>query len=85
MGGCARRSVPAEIPSAGTLSSVGPEVVAGESGEGAAGVVSAVGIDVPEFAVGDEVIGYVRKDFVSGGTYAEYVSAPVRTLARKPA
>lgn len=50
-----------------------------------AGVVSAVGIDVPEFAVGDEVIGYVRKDFVSGGTYAEYVSAPVRTLARKPA
>ncbi len=50
-----------------------------------AGVVSAVGIDVPEYTVGDEVIGYVRKDFVSGGTYAEYVSAPVRTLARKPA
>ena len=50
-----------------------------------AGVVSAVGIDVPEYAVGDEVIGYVRKDVVSGGTYAEYVSAPVRTLARKPA
>lgn len=50
-----------------------------------AGVVSAVGIDVPEYRVGDEVVGYVRKDFVSGGTYAEYVSAPVRTLAHKPA
>lgn len=50
-----------------------------------AGVVAAVGIDVPEYQVGDEVIGYARKDFVSGGTYAEYVCAPVRTLARKPA
>ena len=49
------------------------------------GVVAAVGIDLPEYRVGDEVVGYVRKDFVSGGTYAEYVSAPVRTLARKPA
>ncbi|SDB96771.1 NADPH:quinone reductase [Raineyella antarctica] len=49
-----------------------------------AGVVEAVGIDVPEYAPGDEVIGYVRKDFVHGGTYAEFVSAPVRTLARKP-
>ena len=49
-----------------------------------AGVVEAVGIDVPEYAPGDEVIGYVRKDFVQGGTYAEFVSAPVRTLARKP-
>lgn len=49
-----------------------------------AGVVEAVGVDVPEYAPGDEVIGYVRKDFVQGGTYAEFVSAPVRTLARKP-
>lgn len=49
-----------------------------------AGVVEAVGIDVPEYAPGDEVIGYVRKDLVQGGTYADYVSAPVRTLARKP-
>jgi NADPH:quinone reductase-like Zn-dependent oxidoreductase len=50
-----------------------------------AGVVEKVGLDVPEFAVGDEVIGYVRKDVVGGGTTAELVSAPVRTLARKPA
>ncbi|OKI00829.1 alcohol dehydrogenase [Streptomyces sp. CB02923] len=50
-----------------------------------AGVVEAVGLDAPEFAVGDEVIGYVRKDEVQHGTFAELVSAPVRTLARKPA
>ncbi|MEU9115068.1 NADP-dependent oxidoreductase [Streptomyces sp. NPDC048483] len=50
-----------------------------------AGVVEAVGVDAPEYAVGDEVIGYVRKDEVQHGTYAELVAAPVRTLARKPA
>jgi NADPH:quinone reductase-like Zn-dependent oxidoreductase len=49
------------------------------------GVVEQVGLDAGEFAVGDEVIGYVRKDEVRRGTYAEYVAAPVRTLARKPA
>ncbi|RKT18331.1 NADPH:quinone reductase-like Zn-dependent oxidoreductase [Streptomyces sp. 1114.5] len=51
----------------------------------AAGVVRAVGGGVTEFAPGDEVYGYVRKDAVEHGTYAELVSAPVRTLARKPA
>jgi NADPH:quinone reductase-like Zn-dependent oxidoreductase len=50
-----------------------------------AGVVEAVGLDVPEFSVGDEVFGYVRKDEVEHGTYAELVAAPVRTLAHKPA
>ncbi len=49
------------------------------------GVVVELGADTPEFQVGDEVIGYVREDFVSRGTFAEYVAAPVRTLARKPA
>ncbi|MEU1289181.1 NADP-dependent oxidoreductase [Kitasatospora sp. NPDC005856] len=49
-----------------------------------AGVVRAVGGAVTEFAPGDEVYGYVRKDAVEHGTYAELVSAPVRTLARKP-
>ncbi|MDC7123623.1 NADP-dependent oxidoreductase [Cellulomonas fimi] len=49
-----------------------------------AGVVEKVGLDTPEYQVGDEVFGYVRKDFVHGGTFAEYVSAPVRTLAPKP-
>ncbi|PBC86115.1 NADPH:quinone reductase [Streptomyces sp. 2224.1] len=50
-----------------------------------AGVVEAVGADATEYAVGDEVIGYVRKDEVQHGTYAELVAAPVRTLAHKPA
>jgi NADPH:quinone reductase-like Zn-dependent oxidoreductase len=49
------------------------------------GVVEAVGADATEFAVGDEVMGYVRKDDVQHGTFAELVAAPVRTLARKPA
>lgn len=49
------------------------------------GVVVALGADTPEFQVGDEVIGYVREDFLSRGTFAEYVAAPVRTLAPKPA
>lgn len=49
-----------------------------------AGVVEAVGLDTPEYAVGDEVIAYARKDWVQQGTFAELVSAPVRTVARKP-
>ncbi|MFD8815315.1 NADP-dependent oxidoreductase, partial [Streptomyces sp. NPDC059627] len=48
------------------------------------GVVVQPGAAVTEFAVGDEVIGYVREDFLSRGTFAEYLAAPVRTLARKP-
>ncbi len=49
------------------------------------GVVSAVGPAVTTYAPGDEVIGYVRKDFVQGGTYAEQVAAWERHLARRPA
>jgi NADPH:quinone reductase-like Zn-dependent oxidoreductase len=50
-----------------------------------AGVVERTGPAVSEYSPGDEVIGYVREDHVSRGTYAELVSAPVRTLGRKPA
>ncbi|MBF6241843.1 NADP-dependent oxidoreductase [Nocardia otitidiscaviarum] len=50
-----------------------------------AGVIAKLGDDVPEFQVGDEVIGYVRRDEVQHGTYAEFVAAPARTLAHKPA
>lgn len=50
-----------------------------------AGVVESVGIDTPEFAPGDEVLAYARKDYVHGGTFADYVTVPVRALARKPA
>ncbi len=49
------------------------------------GVVERVGPDVAEFAPGDKVYGYVRKDSVQLGAYAELVSAHVRMLARKPA
>jgi NADPH:quinone reductase-like Zn-dependent oxidoreductase len=48
------------------------------------GVVEEVGPAVTSLVPGDEVYGYVRKDAVHGGTYAEKVSAPIRTLARKP-
>ncbi len=50
-----------------------------------AGTVEKVGPDVTEFRPGDEVIGYVRRDHVQWGTYAELVPAPLRTLAPKPA
>ena len=48
------------------------------------GVVERVGLDTPEFAPGDEVIAYARKDWVHGGTFAELVTVPVRAVARKP-
>ncbi|MFZ3468435.1 NADP-dependent oxidoreductase [Streptomyces sp. 4.24] len=50
-----------------------------------AGTVEFVGIDTPEFTAGDEVIAYARKDYVHGGTFAEFVTVPVRALAHKPA
>ena len=49
-----------------------------------AGVVEAVGFDTPEFAPGDEVMAYARKDYVHGGTFAELVTVPARALAPKP-
>ncbi|MFJ1865248.1 NADP-dependent oxidoreductase [Streptomyces sp. NPDC088097] len=50
-----------------------------------AGTVEHVGIDTPEFTAGEEVIAYARKDYVHGGTFAEFVTVPVRALAHKPA
>jgi len=49
-----------------------------------AGVVEAVGLDVPGLAVGDEVMAYGRKDWVQQGSFAEKMTVPMRTLARKP-
>src|SRR6478609_10849561 len=49
-----------------------------------AGVVEAVGFDTPEFVAGDEVIAYARKDYVHGGTFAELVTVPARSLAPRP-
>jgi NADPH:quinone reductase-like Zn-dependent oxidoreductase len=50
-----------------------------------AGVVEAAGPAVVDFAPGDEVFGYVRRDDVQWGTCAEFVPAPQRCLAHKPA
>lgn len=49
-----------------------------------AGVVERTGIDTPEWKAGDEVFAYARKDYVHGGTFAEFVTVPVRALARRP-
>ena len=49
-----------------------------------AGVVESQGIDAADFQPGDEVISYGRKDFLHGGSFAEYIALPVRLLARKP-
>jgi NADPH:quinone reductase-like Zn-dependent oxidoreductase len=50
-----------------------------------AGVVTRTGPDTPEFAVGDEVMAYARKDVVHAGTFAEYVAVAAPSVARKPA
>ncbi|WOH19212.1 NADP-dependent oxidoreductase [Paenarthrobacter sp. GOM3] len=49
-----------------------------------AGVVESVGIDAHKFQPGDEVISYARKDYVHGGSFAEYIALPERVLAAKP-
>jgi NADPH:quinone reductase-like Zn-dependent oxidoreductase len=50
-----------------------------------AGVVVRAGPGAPEFAPGDEVVGYLRSEVEHrNGGYAELVAADVRTLARKP-
>jgi NADPH:quinone reductase-like Zn-dependent oxidoreductase len=48
------------------------------------GIVEQVGPAVVDFAVGDEVFGYVRRDDVQWGTTAELVPVPQRCLAQKP-
>jgi NADPH:quinone reductase-like Zn-dependent oxidoreductase len=47
-----------------------------------AGVIEAVGPEVTAFKIGDEVYGML--DFMRNGAYAEYVTAHIRDLARKP-
>jgi NADPH:quinone reductase-like Zn-dependent oxidoreductase len=49
-----------------------------------AGVVEAAGPAVVDFAPGDEVFGYVRRDDVQWGAMAEFVPAPQRCLAHRP-
>lgn len=49
-----------------------------------AGEVVGVGPAVQEYSPGDRVVGYVRKDHIQHGTYAELVTATPRHLARAP-
>jgi NADPH2:quinone reductase len=65
----------------GLIESVFPVIPAWD----VAGVVTRLGADTPEFAIGDEVYAYARKDVLRGGTLAEKVAVPVRALAKKPA
>ena len=68
----------------GYLQTAFPHVLPLVPGWDVAGVVETVGTAVRDLAVGDEVLGYVRKDLVSGGSFAELVSASSRHLALKP-
>lgn len=70
---------------AGGLDAIMPTQFPVIPGWDVAGVVVAVGMDTPEFQVGDEVMAYARKDTVSAGTFAERVAVPVSAVARKPA
>ncbi|WP_018156782.1 NADP-dependent oxidoreductase [Demetria terragena] len=49
-----------------------------------AGVVDAVGPDTPEFVEGDRVAAYARKQIVSAGTFAEYVTVMADAAAAVP-
>lgn len=49
-----------------------------------AGVVDEVGPDTPEFAPGDRVASYARKQIVSAGTFAEYVTVMADDVASVP-
>jgi NADPH:quinone reductase-like Zn-dependent oxidoreductase len=65
----------------GVVVALGPT---GTDGPGGAGGHAAGGADA--FAVGDEVFGLLRfPSTMQAGAYAEYVTAPVSDLARKPA
>lgn len=52
-----------------------------------AGIVEAVGTEVTRFKPGDEVFGESHRgmQWINGGTYAEFVTAPEDVLALKPA
>jgi NADPH2:quinone reductase len=50
----------------------------------ASGVVTAVGKNVKNFKVGDEVFTYCRKPTIQWGTYAEYVCVNAHNTAHKP-
>lgn len=50
----------------------------------AAGKISAIGKNVKNFKVGDEVYAYCRKPTIKWGTYAEFVNLDAVNIALKP-
>ena len=40
------------------------------------GVVEQVGSDVAQFVVGDPVFGFIKREYIGDGTFAEYVTSP---------
>lgn len=68
----------------GHLDGVFPSHLPMVPGWDVAGVVRQVGPAVQEFVPGDEVVGYVRKDHIRDGTYAELVRGTPRHFAPKP-
>jgi NADPH:quinone reductase-like Zn-dependent oxidoreductase len=49
------------------------------------GVIEEVGADVTKFAPGDTVWGFIKRDHVGNGTFAEYVTCDAsRSIAHKP-
>ena len=54
-------------------------------GTDVSGAVEAVGADVDDLSVGDEVFGLLRFPSFDGSAYAEYVAARASDLTRKPA
>jgi NADPH:quinone reductase-like Zn-dependent oxidoreductase len=69
----------------GNLTGRIPHVLPVIPGWDVAGVVEQVGPAVTEFAPGDEVYAYCRKDFVRDGTYAELAAVRDYAVAPKPA
>lgn len=69
----------------GYLQGAFPHALPNIPGWDVSGVIEAVGPAVRGWKVGDEVLGYARKDVVQDGTYAELVTVSKRHLARKPA
>jgi NADPH:quinone reductase-like Zn-dependent oxidoreductase len=65
----------------GALHELAPATFPSGEGSDLAGVVTEVGADVEEFAVGDEVLGFTE----SRASHAEFVVVPANQLTPKPA
>ncbi len=75
-----RSRPPASIPSTGSSSAAGSISSCPPSSPSSrwdvAGTVIGLGFDTPEFAIGDEVVAYARKDVLGGGTFARRSPSP---------